>query len=488
MSVRSKSASLRRLEIAATVVAGMLTAGFSGCDTPEIMKPDSDNRPVMITSAEGFSTREVIYRGWDHCFRVSDGSVEMIFVPSVGRLMRFAPVEPGVEAPTTASALANTAAADDKNLCWVNPKWTGINPSPFDPPVHDHPRDYRLYGGLRHWAGPQEKWPSSRAPDLRKLIDVDIAWPPDPGCDLMPFKYISGDAGKVRFESTGRTATGLRASVEVEVMAANKGVLNFHYAQTNKSTGPVEASSWVAMTLRQRGYLAIRRDQLKAEPEFWPAGTQFADPWAVLPLDSRPERELELAIEPGPDVTGHVVILHEQSIYSMQVKRVGAGNYPPDRSVLTVKRGVIGCPPQLELADPESDEHYEIAACSPLVTLNPDETVELNLRMVSKSVRDFDVEKLKQYLVSAVATETIPPLPTPRVSGQSNLTTAPVDPRNNPTVTPPHSGDETIEYPPPLPGPEPGESPSPRPPTQGPGPKPQPIDPNKPPPMGPVNG
>lgn len=605
--------------------AGLSAAvGLSGggCSTPEFLRDEDETQPVKWVSQEGFITEEVIYRGWDHCYRVSDGAVELIFVPSIGRLMRFSPVAeahamtvatpaapvtavapaaapgdpaavtpstpptetattPTVEATSTPPAEATTTptsptpetaptapvppapipaetptpatpveapvapaengddnapppmgamspaggipggfavgrwmraqsgpqpttgpggiepptpqptpatsptastadSRDSTNLMWVNPKWTGINPPPIKMPFHHRPREYPLYGGVSHWPGPQEKWPTTRAPDLRKLIDVDVNWPPEPGADLVPFTFEGGAAGRVWFKSAGLSESGLRGSIAVEAVAANKGAIDIFFAETNEAETPVEASSWIALPLRTTGYIGVRRDQLAAEPSLWPTGTTFSGPWAMIPLNSRPPRNFQLDLMPAPATTAHVVVLQGECVYALHAQRPAVGEYAVGRTTMTLKKGVLGCPAQVDLVDPENDQHYTIGASSTLQLLKAGEAVELKLRMASKVVHNFNRDQLAEYLAKAVINETIPALPEPQVEGESPLAPNPRLP--GPALQPPPL--EEYEITPPLP--DGNESTSPRVPEHPLPPKP-PRDPNRPPPMGPVD-
>ena len=90
----------------------------------------------------GSRVEQVQYHGWA-AYRLSNKSVELIFVPKLGRIMRFAEI-------------------GSENLLWENPALAGKEPIP---PTES--KDWQNYGGDKTWPAPQEIW----------------NWPPDPTID-----------------------------------------------------------------------------------------------------------------------------------------------------------------------------------------------------------------------------------------------------------------------------------------------------------------
>lgn len=84
--------------------------------------------------------QRIDYHGWAGAYRLSNQAVELVFVPQIGRIMRYGYI-------------------GGKNVLWENPKLAGKT-TDFSRPV----TDWNNYGGDKLWPAPQAKW----------------GWPPDP--------------------------------------------------------------------------------------------------------------------------------------------------------------------------------------------------------------------------------------------------------------------------------------------------------------------
>jgi hypothetical protein len=136
------------------------------------------------------------YHGWADVYRLSNGTVDLVFVPQIGRIMRYGYV-------------------GERNVLWENAALAGKT-TVLNPPLGD----WQNYGGDKLWPSPQSKW----------------GWPPDPLSDsgpqtvrILPNKhlYVTGPASAkygVRFEreialdpsGTGVTIRNVIANVEAD--------------------------------------------------------------------------------------------------------------------------------------------------------------------------------------------------------------------------------------------------------------------------------
>jgi hypothetical protein len=82
----------------------------------------------------------VAYNGWRDCWKLSNGTVDLVFVPSIGRIMRY-------------------GRTGGPNVLWENPKMLGRLPV--------ETKDWQNFGGDKLWPAPQTVW----------------GWPPDPALD-----------------------------------------------------------------------------------------------------------------------------------------------------------------------------------------------------------------------------------------------------------------------------------------------------------------
>ena len=86
------------------------------------------------------------YHGWTGAYRLSNGTVDLVFVPQIGRIMRYGYV-------------------GERNVLWENPALAGKT-TDLSRPVND----WQNYGGDKLWPAPQSVW----------------GWPPDPVSDSGP--------------------------------------------------------------------------------------------------------------------------------------------------------------------------------------------------------------------------------------------------------------------------------------------------------------
>ncbi|MGV3617232.1 MAG: hypothetical protein ACO1SV_18040 [Fimbriimonas sp.] len=96
--------------------------------------------PFALAPVADVSIKTEVYRGWEDSYRLSNGTVDLVVVPKIGRVMRFGYI-------------------GQRNLLWENPKVDGAS--------KPTPGEYVAYGGDKMWPAPQTLW----------------NWPPDPKLD-----------------------------------------------------------------------------------------------------------------------------------------------------------------------------------------------------------------------------------------------------------------------------------------------------------------
>jgi hypothetical protein len=118
---------------------------------------------AIVASAQGTAARgdvtvtQVEYHGWAGAWQMSNGTVELVYVPQIGRVMRYGYV-------------------GGPNVLWNNADLYGKTTDPANPG-----KDWINYGGDKLWPAPQSAW----------------NWPPDPLMDsgqqnvsLTPDKHL----------------------------------------------------------------------------------------------------------------------------------------------------------------------------------------------------------------------------------------------------------------------------------------------------------
>ena len=99
------------------------------------------------------SVTRLTWHGWDGAVRLSNGVVEAIVVPSIGRIMDF-----------------RLAGRPETSPVFVNPDWEGKSVADADPTT------WAAFGGDKLWPSPQSEWDKHNA----------RAWPPDQTFDGDP--------------------------------------------------------------------------------------------------------------------------------------------------------------------------------------------------------------------------------------------------------------------------------------------------------------
>src|SRR5262245_60839367 len=98
---------------------------------------------IVTSGLADVRLERIAYHGWRGAWRMTNGTVELILVPQIGRIMRYGFV-------------------GGPNVLWENPAMHGkvVPPKAGD-------KEWANYGGDKLWPAPQDRW----------------GWPPDPYLD-----------------------------------------------------------------------------------------------------------------------------------------------------------------------------------------------------------------------------------------------------------------------------------------------------------------
>ncbi len=102
------------------------------------------------------------YKGWPDAFLLTNGTVDVVLVPAIGRIMAY-----------------QFAGQPQTNMLWNNPALAG-RPLPFAVPYPPRATEWVNYGGDKLWPAPQDDW----AQRQRQAGN----WPPDPQMDYGPYR------------------------------------------------------------------------------------------------------------------------------------------------------------------------------------------------------------------------------------------------------------------------------------------------------------
>ena len=152
--------------------------------------------PVTVT--------QTTWHGWTQAVKLSNGIVEAVIVPQIGRVMAF-----------------EFAGQPNTNPLYENPDWTVAKNRVAKP------GEWANYGGDKVWPAPQSDWP--------RLIGHDF--PPDPAFDGLPEAVTLLPSG-LRLSSPASAAFGLRIE---RTFTLRPGLPRLYLSQTLVRTRPSAA-------------------------------------------------------------------------------------------------------------------------------------------------------------------------------------------------------------------------------------------------------
>jgi len=174
--------------------------------------PESIQAPV--DSATDMSIAQITYRGWPESYLLSNGIVEVIVVPAIGRVMQL------------------RLAGDSAGTLWENHE--------LDGKVHHAATDEWLnYGGDKCWPAPQSTWQQHR----------DRAWPPPSGFDPATMHAVVA-GGALELSSTIDSSWGIQVVRRIELQASQP-VLRVQTEYRKLHGSPVKVAIWTITQMQE---------------------------------------------------------------------------------------------------------------------------------------------------------------------------------------------------------------------------------------------
>lgn len=277
---------------------------------------------LCLPVAAEVTVKRVTYRGWSNSVQMSNGTVELVFVPQIGRIMRYAYV-------------------DGPNILWENPALFGKTTD-----LKQTGLDWQNYGGDKLWPAPQNRW----------------GWPPDPVLDSGPQTVRILKNRRLLVTGMASATHGIRFSREIALESTGTGVSIIN-TMTNTSDREVHWSVWEVAQ--------VDAPDVAILPLF--KGGKFAKGYYIFrDADPKPERL---------KVTGEAVHLERDPKQSSKI-----GGDSPEGWLATEKAGVRfemaakvetgreypddGC--ALEIyTNPDPNKYVELELLSPIVAVAP---------------------------------------------------------------------------------------------------------------------
>lgn len=129
---------------------------------------------ATVSSSAQVTIEQVPYEGWSNAYRMSNGTMEVVIVPQIARVMRYAYI-------------------GGTNLLWNNPGELGKS---------GDPQGWRNFGGDKSWPWSQDDW--------SQWFKRESNWPPPPEADQLPQQAEKVGANTIRLTSPVIAAVGIR--------------------------------------------------------------------------------------------------------------------------------------------------------------------------------------------------------------------------------------------------------------------------------------
>ena len=155
-----------------------------------------------LKSYAAVSVSRITYHGWRGCYRMTNGKVDLVFVPSIARIMRFGYVS-------------------HPNVLWTNPSLYGET----NPPAKS--KGWVNFGGDKLWNSPQSLW----------------GFPPDPWIDSgeCKVKIIGGDQLHITGMKSKRFGIRFERTIRMDPREAKIVIVN---KMLNTGDKPVNYGVW----------------------------------------------------------------------------------------------------------------------------------------------------------------------------------------------------------------------------------------------------
>lgn len=272
------------------------------------------------------SIQRIDYHNWLGCVRMTNGEVDLIYVPQVGRIMRYGRV-------------------GGPNVLWESSRLAGHSS------VHAKRGEWANYGGDKLWQSPQSLW----------------VWPPAPILDGAPYE-AEVDYKSLVVSGQASAKSGIRFRRRISLDASGTAV-HIENEMTNTSNHSETLGVWEITQVNDpdRVYVPLEpTDQMPlgwAEFDEHPVHSEFvsaADGWLVVKRNPREGAKL------GTGSSRGVLMAEKAGVRFTITAAKKYGTYPDDGRFLQVYTN----------GDP--DRYVELEVLGPLTQLRPKETAVLN--------------------------------------------------------------------------------------------------------------
>ncbi len=299
--------------------------------------PGAPAAPVAGSVVGGVSVARSNHRGWTDSLALSNGLVEAVVVPAVGRVMQFRFV-------------------GEEGVFWENPTLPG-RPAPFlaghfDPKKFQSAEWLNL-GGDKSWPAPEADWPE---------FTGRHSWCPPPAFDGMPWQ-ARVEGSEVEMVSPADPCYGLRVRRRVR-FEPGQPVMTVVTRFERVSGAPARIGIWTVTQLREPAAVVVPRVRGSAlaeghvllGPNQRPPSLRVGPEFLVLRRDARAGYKI------GSDA-GALLWLGEKHACRIDSPRIVGADYPDKGSSAEV------------WTNPDPLPYVELEMLGPLRALGPGETL-----------------------------------------------------------------------------------------------------------------
>lgn len=308
--------------------------------------------PNSRSDGTGVTVSRISYHGWSDCLMISNGIVEAVVVPSIGRVMQL------------------RHACETDEVFWEN--------RALDGRLHEEgSKEWINFGGDKCWPAPQSAWPKMQG----------RAWPPPETFDARPLQAVVAE-NAVRLASSVDPdyGIGLVRSVELDQRLPVMRIRSeFH-----KSAGaPVRVAVWTITQMRDPERIFV----------LLPETTKFAEGYVRLIKTEltdlrRDGRMLSFSRNPRADVkigTEASSLLWVGTDAAMRIDTGRAAGEYPDGGCLTEV-----------YASPDPLRYVELETFSPLAEMKVGDRISTttDYTLMRRSAGDVEAEARKAFGVT----------------------------------------------------------------------------------------
>ncbi len=262
---------------------------------------------LMLLASSAFAQSRVTvkqaeYNGWKDAIILSNGKVEAVIVPSIGRVMQFRFV-------------------GEEGVFWENPAVAGK-------PVNPASSDWINFGGDKPWPAPQADWPKI----------TPRAWPPPIGFDASLWEVKVSD-GTVELISPVDPHYGMRARRLIKFDPV-KPIMSISTEFEKVSGDPVKVGVWIITQVKEaeavfvpipkgNSYKEGYNQQSKELPEHFKVAN------GLIELKRDPKKSTKI----GNDA-GSLLWVGAKHMLKVDSPRVPNGEYPDNGSSAEVYTNV----------------------------------------------------------------------------------------------------------------------------------------------------